>query len=529
MRKKTTLKTLLVAALLGLSMAGCDWTDILHYDVSQIQADQAAEFISVQDPDQLLAIATNLMANEAVQNAVNQLLANESLVSQLTNFWPSVSDQYQIPDETNSAPSADGRTELPAIGKGVMVTGYGPVNYAWQMSDQVLADGLAYMQSRNVRYFIWEYVGNAGEDVLGTPEKLAKANSRFLFIQAQCAALGIYCAPILFNDNAGDGDYSTNGSHKLADRMSQAKSVIDFVAANADPRVCRITAVSEIQTSAGEQLESYALAKFKAAGLVQNYNGSGKPSSMPSGYSGLRDMHVCDINSWPPANTVWMNDCGASIRTANPDAGDAMRAMSADGTLYGAGNVPVIEATKTKADERGQWVFTRYGYQDQSFDKPAIDALSMPFEQTPNTDTPALDGSILPSQVKWLGSSFSTAAQQVQLSGAHMSGGKVYFTVSGSVPWPPQGDKKCKAIGFLIRKIGDAYVGGKIEWCVVERGWYDAGTNARKLFRASVRAAVRSGYNGATVPADGEIVWVGLGSPDGTYGISNLIPVPWKG
>lgn len=357
-------------ALLGLLLSGCaGW----HLDALQtLDPATITEGISQEQATQLVQA---WLGDSNVVAWVEGLLTDEQLMAQLESAWNQFESSTGV--SIGSSGTADSSSDLPSIGGGKTVTGYGPVNYAWQMSDSVLEDGLAYMQAQNVRWFVWEYVGNAGEDVLGSTQKLATANSRFLKIQAECKARGIWCAPILFNDNAGDGDYQ-NGGVKLASRLSQAKNLIDFVAAHADPAVCSITITSEIQTSAGEQLESYGRAKLVASGIRLDYNGSGRPSSKPSGYSGLRCWHVCDINAWPAADTIWLNDCGASIRTVNPEAGDAMRAMSADGTLYGAGNVAVIEAYKNKAAARGQFVFARYGFQDKTFDKPAIAALSMP-------------------------------------------------------------------------------------------------------------------------------------------------------
>lgn len=128
-----------------------------------------------------------------------------------------------------------------------------------------------------------------------------------------------------------------------------------------------------------------------------------------------------------------------------------------------------------------------------------------------------VSGAILPSAVKWLGTNYAAAKTTVTLSGVSMSGTHLNFKASPLPPWPPYGDKKCRAVGFLIRKIGNQYVGGKVEWCVVERGWYDVKTN------------VRDGYNGSTMPANGETCWAGLGHTKNGSEVSTLLPFTWKG
>ena len=71
------------------------------------------------------------------------------------------------------------------------------------------------------------------------------------------------------------------------------------------------------------------------------------------------------------------------------------------------------------------------------------------------------------------------------------------------------------ALGFLIRKIGGVYRGGKVEWCVSSRGWYDIRTN------------VLDGYNGSTMPVSGETVWCGLGHPKNGSECSTIVAVEW--
>ncbi len=377
------------AALLGLALVGCD-----SDDVASVGNDQIGDFVSVLDAGQAVSLATNLLTLPAVQDLANAIMADSNLVATLTNAWEDVEADYTTPDEINDEPAApasgDVSTVLPKIGGGQTVTGWAPVNFWWNMDDAVIRDGLAYMQSRNVRWFCPEAVGNAGEDVLGNDEKLDRMKSRWLLTQAECRERGIWFAPILFNDNAGDGAYQ-NGGVKLEKRMAQAKALIDWVAANGDKSVLSITIISEMQTSAGKQLEAYGLSKL--AGFRIDYNGSGHPSSKPSGYSGLVSYHVCDVSKWPAKNMIWLNDCGTSIR-------ESVRALNLNGDLNGLGDPAKIAAKKAEAVARGQVVFAIYGFQVQTFDKPAIDALAMPADASPPAagDSTSFDL----SQVKWL-------------------------------------------------------------------------------------------------------------------------------
>jgi hypothetical protein len=125
-------------------------------------------------------------------------------------------------------------------------------------------------------------------------------------------------------------------------------------------------------------------------------------------------------------------------------------------------------------------------------------------------------GGISPSQVRWLGPNFGNAKVTRQLLSALMSGNRINFKLDQPLGWPGVGAKKTDGLGFLIRKIGGQYVGGKVEWCVSSRGWYDIKTNTL------------TGYNGSTVPASGETIWCGIGHSTNTSECTTLIPVVWK-
>lgn len=357
-----------------------------------------------------------------------------------------------IPAEvTNSVPDSPS-SAIPKITAGKTITGWGPVNHFWKMTDAAIIDGLAYMQSCNVRWFNFEAVGNAGEDVLGNSAKLDIAKSRYLLGQAECKKRGIWFAPILFNDNAGDNSYQ-NGGVKLEKRMSQAKAFIDWVAANGDRTVSSITIVSEIQTDAGRQLEAYGLSKL--SGFRIDYNGNGQPSSKPSAYSGLLCYHVCDVSKWPSASAIWMSDCGPAIR-----------ALNVNGDLNGVGNPAAIEKKKGEAVARKQIVFTIYGFQVDGFDKPTIKALSMPYDSGSSTgsDTASNWPEEL-SSVTWLHANVRDWAVTTTIAPS-ISGGMIRMPFDKSGTWPTKeiDGGAVNANPWAIVKIDGKWYAATYEW-----------------------------------------------------------------
>lgn len=526
--------SIILAGFVALAASGCKLSFLNSVGVNQL-----VNAVSSLNSQEIISLATNLLSNTNVQAAVNSILTNETLIASLTNYWPSVSNLYAIGGLTSTTSGTSTvstttifSTNLPTIGGGETIAGYGPVNYLWNMDDDVIVAGLTYMQEHNVRWINWEFVGNASEDVLSDTGKLARAESRFLLIQSECKARGIWCAPILLNDNAGDGSYQ-NAGVKLSERLTQAKALIDFVAANADPSVCSITAVSEIQTSAGEQLESYALAKFSVAGIRQDYNGSSRPTSIPSSYTGIRVWHVCNIDSWPDFNTVWMNDCGTAIRSVGINSGDAIRSMSVDGTLYGLGDFNVISNYKQTAISKGQYVFARYGFQDTVFDTNAIRALSMPggytvITNSAETSNTTVSADVGPwgndlSSVTFLGVDVSKWPITTPLT-AEITDTKVIYgdfdkadtwtAVDGSIgnPW-------------VIAKINGKWYADNWEWIPKGRPWnLKNGLNAGAFHHAPMNS-----YN----PTNGETMGMlvsGLarGTKRNVSERSNVSVVEWK-
>lgn len=160
--------------------------------------------------------------------------------------------------------------------------------------------------------------------------------------------------------------------------------------------------------------------------------------------------------------------------------------------------------------------FSKNGLYPRTGEKPAV-VVEPPPSGGGTEPGPANPNAIKPSEVKWLtsrGPGFSKAKTIMKLQNVRISGNRCFFTTSPKIPWAASGAKGVNGMGFLIRKINGKYVGGKCEWLVGPRGWYDIKTN------------VRGGYNGHTMPVSGETVWVGIGNRTGSQ-VSELVPARW--
>ena len=425
----------------------------------------------------------------------------------IKRWWQRVVAKLDKPSGGTTTPPApgDASTVRPAIGNGT-ITGYGPVNMWWKMPHSALFSVLNRMQRKNVRFFVVEALGNAGEDVLANQAKMAEVKEKLEYIAGECRKKGIWLNPIVANDNAGKGNYQ-NGGVKLEKREAQCREFIDWMASQPWQEFAIPCIMAEPQTDAGRRLQAYAAKKFKMAGFKIMHNQGDRPQGNET-ISGIKSDYFCyhntSVNDWPKsADAIVLSDTGAAIRQLN-----------LGGDLNGKGNPDAIRKWVAAGKARGQAVVAMYAFQVAEYDEDAIDALSAGDEAVQPPEAPA-SGELLPSQVKWLGTNYAAAKQTVTLSGVAMSGKHLNFKAS-KIDWPPQGAKKCKAVGILIRKIGDEYKGGKVEWCVVERGWYDIVTNTA------------DGYNGATMPANGETCWAALGHPTSGKEISSIVPFTWK-
>lgn len=396
-------------------------------------------------------------------------------------------------------------SDYPDLGSGT-VTGYGPVNNHWKIPDSTIRRILDRMQQKTVRTYKVESVGHASEDVLGRSNLLAQMKAKTLFSAAECAKRGILYHATLFNDNAGKNTWKNSG-YSLGDRLKQAKAFIDWFAATVPPQGVYVVIVGETRTSAGKELEKYGAAKLKAAGFKIGNNNGSRPQATAS-FGGIQT----DFHEYHPTKTSdWPTSKAAHVTS---DTGAILAQLNQGGNVYGLGNPAAVTAWRAAGVAKGYAFIIFYGFDVAEYDEPTIDAMA---GNSTGAEVPASgNGAISPSQVRWLGTDYSKAKTTVTLSGATKSGKHLNFKAS-AISWPPQGAKKCKAVGFLIRQIGGQYVGGKVEWCVVERGWYDIATNTA------------TGYNGATMPKEGETCWAGLGHPTHGRECSTLLPFSWRG
>lgn len=131
-------------------------------------------------------------------------------------------------------------------------------------------------------------------------------------------------------------------------------------------------------------------------------------------------------------------------------------------------------------------------------------------------EIPSTQGTIKPSQVIWRGPNYANAKTVFSLLNVSMVGTHLNFKTDKPIPWPKSGAKGVNGIGFLIRKKGDKYEGGKTEWVCGDRGWYDIVTNTE------------DGYNGHTVPNKNEKCWCGIGHPSNGSECSTIVEFTWS-
>ena len=127
-------------------------------------------------------------------------------------------------------------------------------------------------------------------------------------------------------------------------------------------------------------------------------------------------------------------------------------------------------------------------------------------------------GKLQPNEVRWLtgrGPSYAKAKTILKLSDIKIEGTRCHFKSSPKIPWAKRGPKGVNAIGILIRRVDGKFIGGKCEWVVGSRGWFDCHKNTS------------NGYNGHTMPERGEKVWMAIGNPDSGSEISSIEETKW--
>lgn len=398
-------------------------------------------------------------------------------------------DDIDIPDNPQDIPTATSTIAM-----------YGRVNM-WAISLDVLKSDLAACLKWGVKGYHIELFSWAG-GVPDTEEERKEMEVCYAYGIDFCRKNGMWWFVSAFNDNLGKGAYNDPGK-PLANYPAEIEWAINLIKSHGPSHVALQTVAECGRTAYGHKLETRLAGEMSALGFYLVYNHGSRPTSYKSPYSAAA-YHISKITD-KPAKTLWVvSDTGTAIQ------------QLCEG-LEGKGRPEVAAAWAKQCVAVGNPVVCFYHFKYQGpTDEATIKALGQAVAASaPVTHPVVSNGELKPSQVTWLGTSYAAAKQTVTLSEVSMSGNHLNFKAS-SVPWPAQGEKKCKAVGLLIRKIGDRYVGGKVEWCVVERGWYDIKTNTA------------DGYNGATMPNSGETVWAGLGHPVDGSEISTLLPVVWK-
>ena len=190
--------------------------------------------------------------------------------------------------------------------------------------------------------------------------------------------------------------------------------------------------------------------------------------------------------------------------------------------LYGKCHYQTAFAYALKCLKAGNPFFYYHFDKNGSIDEIALKALGDAVKafqgESPAPNVPPTSETLAPSSVKWLSASgpdYKNAKTVFAITSAEMVGSHLNFKTDKPIPWKERGEKNVNAIGILIRKTAAGYVGGKCEWCVGSRGWFDVRTNTV------------DGYNGHTTPAKGEKCFAGLGSPDDGKEISTLVEFAW--
>lgn len=342
----------------------------------------------------------------------------------------------------------------PKLGAGT-ISGYGPVNLWWKMSEAVLSKILARMQAKNIRYFPVEAVGNGDEDALGSETKMATIRSRWAFVSKECKRRGIWFAPILFNDNVGKGNWK-NGKIPLSARLQQAQAFVDWVAKQ-DPDGVLVTIVAETRTSAGKAMEAYANPKLKAAGY-QTVNNSGSRPQATTSFGGIKTDFFC----YHPASTGdWPKDKAAHVLS---DTGAILAQLNINSDPYARGNPAALKAWFADGKARGFAVVAYYAFQTDGYDEAAIDAMGNP--QAKPSDGGSSDWPAELAEVAWLHACVRDWPQTAKMS-ASISGGQIQFPYDKATAWPVATSgtgKDTNANVWAIAKVGGRWQAGTWEW-----------------------------------------------------------------
>lgn len=374
---------------------------------------------------------------------------------------------------------------------------YGRVNLWCAAGEAALRKDIEVCALCGVGYQIEMAGWRSGQTAFDGDDKLAATIAMYRKLHAWCKQAEIPLFVGIANWNVTQTKYGNVG-RPFSKIVPAAKKLAEAVLDCGGQDFVYVQPVAETgNDSSAKAFEAWCGKLFAGWKLV--YNGGSRPSKPAYGWPHF---------AYHPNTSA---DGGKKGGITISDTGSIIKMLAADGTLEGPGDPAKIAAWISKCKASGAIGAGYYAFLRSAHDAPAIRACAAPNSVPSATPVSAIS----PSQVRWLGTDYSKAKTTVALSAVSMSGKHLNFK-SSPIPWPATGAKKCKAVGFLIRRIGGKHVGGKVEWCVVERGWYDVATN------------VADGYNGSTMPAAGETCWAGLGHPLNGSEVSTLLPFVWK-
>ncbi|MCK9435503.1 MAG: hypothetical protein M0R32_12050 [Candidatus Cloacimonetes bacterium] len=383
--------------------------------------------------------------------------------------------------------------------------GYGLVNN-WSSQDP--DKYLSLLTTHSIPCMAFEFFEWADPGKFAQVDTLIKKFKKFIDL-SQSKKIALYVT--IYNSNLGSGKYGDAKIH--ANKYdSQIKKVVNqFASWMKTYSNIYVTPVGEggsqsVTKSYDQSIQNLCKATMPSNRLVNNWGS--RPTSTDG--MGFYCQHPASTSTNPPTNSWVMSDHSTIINQLNGGTG-----------LYGKCNYDVTKAYGQKLWGRTVPFIYYHFDKNSSVDLVALKALKDATPAGAVTPPPSnpTTGTIAPSQVKWLssrGPDYKNAATVMSLVSASMSGTHLNFKTDRSIPWPKRGSKNVNAIGILIRKIGSQYIGGKVEWCVGDRGWYDIKTNV-----------VKEGYNGSTVPNVGEKCWAALGNPDNGSSISTIVPFTW--
>lgn len=237
---------------------------------------------------------------------------------------------------------------------------YGRVNWIWFADNQdenaamkLIEKELNLLVDNGWDGIIFETAGNSSLKVMSSPDKLERVKRMYKKTLDLCRKKNLW----LFHSGIGNDNMGSKDGLKIyiSTVFEQFKSLIDFIAAQGSKNVI-VNVVSEIQTTGGSKLEQYGFNKLKPLGFKILFNGSGQPSSIPSGYDGI---------SYHPASIEISKKCGKNCAVV-PDHSR---------TLAELNNVDRLRKWLSDMKSKDILICSVYDYQQKTLNEPFIKAL----------------------------------------------------------------------------------------------------------------------------------------------------------